>query len=95
MCSDFNDYDSNIEDDEIDLENSYNDSKKTFIITEEDVSKRLDIFISEKLNITRSQVKNYLTSIMVNESEKKLSYSLKLNDKIIIDLNSISKENLT
>lgn len=93
MCSDFNDYDSNIEDDEIDLENSYNDSKKTFIITEEDVSKRLDIFISEKLNITRSQVKNYLTSIMVNESEKKLSYSLKLNDKIIIDLNSISKEN--
>ncbi|WP_252195489.1 RluA family pseudouridine synthase [Brachyspira hyodysenteriae] len=79
-----------IEDDEIDLNNS--DNKKSFIITEDDIGKRLDTFISEKLNITRSQVKNYLTSIIVNDAEKKLSYSLKLNDNIIIDSYNIFKE---
>ncbi|WP_186291701.1 RluA family pseudouridine synthase [Brachyspira hyodysenteriae] len=79
-----------IEDDEIGLNNS--DNKKSFIITEDDIGKRLDTFISEKLNITRSQVKNYLTSIIVNDAEKKLSYSLKLNDNIIIDSYNIFKE---
>ena len=44
---------------------------------EEDLNKRLDIFVSEKLNITRSQVKNYLNSIKVNGQKKKLSYLLK------------------
>ncbi len=77
-----------IEDDEIEAENS----KKSFIITEDDIGKRLDTFVSEKLNITRSQVKNYLTSITVNDAEKKLSYSLKLNDNIIINLDNILKE---
>ena len=67
-------------------------NKQSFIITEEDAGKRLDIFISEKINITRSQVKNYLSSIMVNDSEKKLSYLLKPNDKIIINLNDIDDE---
>lgn len=67
---------------------------KNFIITEEDYSKRIDIFISEKLNITRSQVKSYLRSIMVNNSKKKLSYSLKLNDSVIINLNNIKNYNI-
>ena len=59
------------------------------IENEEDANKRLDIFLSEKLNITRSQVKNYLNSIIVNGRQKKLSYSLKLNDIVIIE----NKEN--
>ena len=59
------------------------------IENEEDTNKRLDIFLSEKLNITRSQVKNYLNLIIVNKRQKKLSYSLKLNDIVIIE----SKEN--
>lgn len=59
------------------------------IENEEDANKRLDIFLSEKLNITRSQVKNYLDSIIVNGGQKKLSYSLKLNDIIIVE----NKEN--
>ena len=67
---------------------------KSFIITEEDVGKRLDIFISEKINITRSQVKNYISSIAVNNSEKKLSYSLKLNDKITINLYDSDEEDI-
>ncbi|WP_295160135.1 RluA family pseudouridine synthase [uncultured Brachyspira sp.] len=64
----------------------YNNKKISFIITEEDINKRLDIFISERLNITRSQIKNYLDSIIVNGGVKKLSYSLKLNDNIEINL---------
>ena len=65
--------------------------KKVFfkIENEEDANKRLDIFLSEKLNITRSQVKNYLDFIIVNGGQKKLSYSLKLNDIIIVE----NKEN--
>ena len=71
------------------------DNEESFLITEfktereEDLNKRLDIFVSEKLNITRSQVKNYLNSIKVNGQKKKLSYLLKLNDIVIIE----SKEN--
>ena len=61
------------------------------IENKEDANKRLDIFLSEKLNITRSQVKNYLNSIIVNGQPKKLSYSLKLSDIIIIE-NKITKE---
>ncbi|MBW5389796.1 RluA family pseudouridine synthase [Brachyspira hampsonii] len=78
----------------MDLESSDDNSnnKKSFIISEDDIGKRLDTFISDKLNITRSQVKNYLTSIIVNNAEKKLSYSLKLNDNIIINLDNIFKE---
>lgn len=66
-------------------------NKESFfkIENEEDANKRLDIFLSEKLNITRSQVKNYLDSIIVNGQQKKLSYSLKLNDIIIVE----NKEN--
>ena len=66
-------------------------NEESFLITEfktereEDLNKRLDIFVSEKLNITRSQVKNYLNSIKVNGQKKKLSYLLKLNDIIIIE----------
>ena len=67
------------------------DNEESFLITEfktereEDLNKRLDIFVSEKLNITRSQVKNYLNSIKVNGQKKKLSYLLKLNDIIIVE----------
>lgn len=66
-------------------------NEESFLITEfktereEDLNKRLDIFVSEKLNITRSQVKNYLNSIKVNGQKKKLSYLLKLNDIIIVE----------
>ena len=68
------------------------DNNKYFIIEEADAKKRLDVFISEKLNISRSQVKNYLNSIKVNGIEKKLSYALKINDKIEVDINNSDKE---
>lgn len=62
-----------------------------FSIEEKDLNKRLDIFVSEKLNISRSQVKNYLSSIQVNGNIKKLSYSLKLND--IVEINIKTDDN--
>lgn len=68
------------------------DNNKYFIIEEADAKKRLDVFISEKLNISRSQVKNYLNSVKVNGIEKKLSYALKINDKIEVDIKNSDKE---
>lgn len=56
-----------------------------YIVKEEDSNKRLDLFISEKLEVTRSQVKNYINTILVNNVEKKLSYSTKINDIIFIN----------
>lgn len=75
------------------MSNNSKNNEESFlkIENEEDANKRLDIFLSEKLNITRSQVKNYLNSIIVNGQPKKLSYSLKLSDIIIIE-NKITKE---
>lgn len=68
-----------------------NNNEKSFKIeNEKDLNKRLDIFVSEKLNMTRSQVKNYLDLIIVNGQQKKLSYSLKLND--IIKIKNIKKD---
>lgn len=78
--------------DDIIDESEITNNEQTFIITENDINKRLDVFISEQLNITRSQIKNYLTSIIVNGNEKKLSYSLKLNDKVSVNLNNLSNE---
>ena len=78
--------------DDIIDESEITNNEQTFIITENDTNKRLDVFISEQLNITRSQIKNYLTSIIVNGTEKKLSYSLKLNDKVSVNLDNLSNE---
>lgn len=63
----------------------------SFLIKEKDLNKRLDIFVSEQLNISRSQVKNYLSCILVNNNIKKLSYSLKLND--IVEINIKTDDN--
>lgn len=63
-----------------------NNNEKSFKIEQDkDLNKRLDIFVSEKLNISRSQVKNYLNFIIVNGQPKKLSYLLKLNDILKIE----------
>ena len=66
---------------------------KFSIIEEKDLNKRLDIFVSEKLNISRSQVKNYLSYILVNNNAKKLSYSLKLNDIVEINIKTNNNNN--
>lgn len=62
--------------------------KKYFIVETAYKGKRLDVFLSDKLELTRSQIKNYIDNILVNSKPKKLSYSLKENDLIIVDIHS-------
>lgn len=60
-----------------------------YIVSYEDVSKRLDVFLTSKLdNITRSYVKNLIDSvdITVNGKMVKAGYILKKNDKVTVNI---------
>ena len=60
-----------------------------YIVQKDDVSKRLDIYLSEKnSDITRSYVKNLIDEekILVNGKKVKSGYKLKLNDKIEMEI---------
>lgn len=60
-----------------------------YIVSDEDVSKRLDVFLTSKLdNITRSYVKNLIDSvdITVNGKMVKAGYILKKNDKVTVNI---------
>lgn len=59
---------------------------RSFNIEEIDISKRLDIYLSEKLLTTRSQIKYYIDHILVNGEKKKLSYTLKTGDIICLNI---------
>lgn len=65
---------------------------KEFVAKKEDSKKRLDIFLSEQIALTRSQIKNYFSLITVNGIEKKLSYSIKENDIIKIKMKETDTE---
>lgn len=56
------------------------------LILQEDSGKRLDIFVSEKLDKTRSYIKTLVekSEILVNDNVVKAGYILKLNDNIFI-----------
>lgn len=59
-----------------------------YIVSDEDIKKRLDIFLSEKLdNMTRSYIKSLIDSknITVNGIYKKAGYLLRLGDEINIE----------
>ena len=65
-----------------------------FIVENEDVSKRLDIYLSEKIEeATRSYIKTLIDSdnIQVNGKTVKSGYKLKLKD--IVNVTLIEKEN--
>lgn len=53
-----------------------------------DVDLRCDVYLSDYLSTTRSQIKNYMTSgeIIVNDKVVKSGYKLKLNDEILINI---------
>ncbi len=56
---------------------------KIFFVKNENIQ-RLDSFLSETLDVSRSQLKHLNIVCYVNDSEKKLSHSLKLGDKVEI-----------
>ncbi len=59
---------------------------KIFIVEPAEEQKRLDVFIAEKLNITRAKAQEIIEKecVLVNNSIKSKSYKLKLNEKIEI-----------
>ena len=60
-----------------------------YIVSKEDVKKRLDIYLKEKNeNLTRSYIKKLLEdgNILVNNKNEKSGYMIKENDKITLNL---------
>lgn len=55
-----------------------------FLVEEKDVSKRLDVLLEEKLNVSRSKVKKSVDEqlVKVNSKPQKAGYKVKLNDRI-------------
>lgn len=62
--------------------------KKELNIRSFDVGNRLDIFLSDKIEYTRSQIKNYIKNgnILVNGKKEKAGYLLKENDFIYVNI---------
>lgn len=76
-----------------------------FYVTNEDQNKRLDLFLSEKLNITRSKAQELIEKhyIKINDSFKNKSYKLKKDDVVkvlqysfddITNINKLTPQNL-
>ena len=59
------------------------------IISEENVGKRIDKYLSENLDYSRTIIQKMIDNenIKVNDKKTKASYKLELNDKIIVDDN--------
>lgn len=63
--------------------------EKTYIVTENEVGKRLDTYISSlDIKLSRTMVKKLIKSgqVKVNEKEVKESYKVKLNDNVSITI---------
>lgn len=68
-----------------------------FIVDKEDVSKRLDIYLSKKMEgVTRSYIKTLIEdgNILVNNKKEKAGYKLKLNDDIDVTLLEKQSDNI-
>ncbi|MCG8572150.1 MAG: RluA family pseudouridine synthase [Spirochaetes bacterium] len=62
-------------------------NKKYIInISERDIQKRLDIVISNHIDISRSAIKSHAKSILVNGKKEKLSYLCKPDDEIELEV---------
>lgn len=70
--------------------------KKTIKIEEKYIGERLDVFLSEVLNIKRKDVQAAIEKeeILVSNKTSKSGYKLKLDDEIQIDLTIRDEENL-
>jgi len=67
--------------------------KNNFIVAVENVGGRIDKFISENLEITRSYAQKLIENgdVSVNEKNVKTNYKLRLNDEVIIELPELSE----
>jgi len=62
--------------------------EKNFIITIENVGERVDKFVSDNSEITRSYAQKLIDdgNVTINQKHIKSNYKLRLNDEIIVDL---------
>lgn len=70
-----------------------------FIVDKENVSKRLDVYLSDILkdkDITRSYIKNLIdeNKVLVNGAKVKSGYKIKLNDNIEVEIIERESENI-
>ena len=70
-----------------------------FIVDKENVSKRLDVYLSDVLkdkDITRSYIKNLIDEdkVLVNGAKVKSGYKIKLNDNIEVEIIERESENI-
>jgi len=71
--------------------------RKIFKVGKDEVGKRLDKFLSEKIQaLSRTKIKELIKErfILVNEKEKKPNYSLQINDEIKVFFTPQKKEEL-
>lgn len=68
-------------------------TKQTFIISNKEVQQRLDIYLRDKLNFSRSCVQTEIKAenVLVNNKKVTSHYRLKENDKIEVDLENINQ----
>lgn len=61
---------------------------KEILVEDSDLNKRLDSFLSEKLDLTRSRIQNLIeeNNIKINNSNTKSSYKLRKNDIVSITI---------
>ena len=59
-----------------------------WLITENEVGLRLDLWLVEKLAFSRSQIKNLISEgkVLVNGQSVKAGHSLKLSDEVVVSL---------
>ena len=70
--------------DEIDVENSENE--ENIVVLNEEAGSRIDKFLSEKLELTRTRIQQLIKdeNILVNEKKTKPAYKIEENDTIMI-----------
>ena len=71
---------------------------KKFNVTTVNVGKRLDVFLQDELNITRSHVKQLATKGLIslnNQKFDRVGYKVRLNDCFCVEDEKVEKLNLT
>lgn len=71
--------------------------EKEFEINLENEKIRLDVFLEQQLDFSRSQIKNFITDgqVLVNGKQEKAGYKLKIGDKVFCEKFKLKEIDLT
>ena len=61
--------------------------KLDFIVEEEDADQRIDLFLSDLLPLSRTQIQNLIKTdkVLVNKQKIKANYKVQSNDQIAVE----------